>query len=446
MTGPGTILPYQPRVVVKFIDGIGLPYDSSATDTIRHRVDPPGTLAAEFPDLVFEPYFDSQSPGAIRALIEKARDKDSTYTPADFFAFFAVPVPDGADPEQLRDALSRLPSVSFAYVESPPGELPAVYPGDDPLSAQQGYLDAAPVGIDARYAWTTRGGDGAGQALVDVEWGWTLKHEDLKPHNIAVFSGVSLKAFYHGTAILGIIAAVDNNKGVVGIVPAIRSVRCASEYRADGTHKRVAPILDAAGVMAPGDVLLLETQVADYFGYKNLPVEVEPGVFEAVRLATARGIVVVAAAGNGGRNLDQVKIPKRGYVLNRQRAVFEDSGAIIVGGAKSVDRARTSGSNFGSRVDCFAWGNNVTTTFTNPSGTSLNGYTNAANGTSAAAAIVAGAAAAAQGAAELQLGQRFDPKALRALLSDPANTSSKTPAVDRIGVMPNLKYIIDSLT
>jgi hypothetical protein len=40
---------------------------------------------------------------------------------------------------------------------------------------------------------------------------------------------------------------------------------------------------------------------------------------------------------------------------------------------------------------------------------------------------------------------RFDPATLRALLSDPANTASQKPEIDRIGVMPDLKVIIDVL-
>ena len=50
---------------------------------------------------------------------------------------------------------------------------------DDPRSAFQGYLDAAPRGIDARYAWRFPGGDGAGATVVDLEQGWDFDHEDL---------------------------------------------------------------------------------------------------------------------------------------------------------------------------------------------------------------------------------------------------------------------------
>jgi hypothetical protein len=46
--------------------------------------------------------------------------------------------------------------------------------------------------------------------------------------------------------------------------------------------------------------------------------------------------------------------------------------------------------------------------------------------------------------AEANLGHRFGPWQCRAILSDSANgTASQNPAVDRIGVMPNLRVIID---
>jgi serine protease len=59
------------------------------------------------------------------------------------------------------------------------GPPPTVNAGDDPRNTNQGYLDAAPKGINARYAWGFPGGDGAGANVVDMEQGWNLNHEDL---------------------------------------------------------------------------------------------------------------------------------------------------------------------------------------------------------------------------------------------------------------------------
>ena len=87
-----------------------------------------------------------------------------------------------------------------------------------PLS--QGYLNPAPGGIDAVYAWTYPGGGEAGVKLVDVEAGWHLDHEDLPSPNEYFFgNGLNLGDESHGTAVLGVIAARDNGFGATGIVP-----------------------------------------------------------------------------------------------------------------------------------------------------------------------------------------------------------------------------------
>jgi hypothetical protein len=83
-----------------------------------------------------------------------------------------------SDVLNLIHALSKLPEVESVHALQP-GPPPAVNPNDDPRSTNQGYLNAAPQGINARYAWGFAGGDGAGANIVDVEQGWDLNHEDL---------------------------------------------------------------------------------------------------------------------------------------------------------------------------------------------------------------------------------------------------------------------------
>jgi hypothetical protein len=41
------------------------------------------------------------------------------------------------------------------------------------------YLNAAPGGIDAKYAGVFPGGQGAGVRVIDCERGWRFSHEDL---------------------------------------------------------------------------------------------------------------------------------------------------------------------------------------------------------------------------------------------------------------------------
>ncbi|KAK3986084.1 peptidase S8/S53 domain-containing protein [Cladorrhinum sp. PSN332] len=320
---------------------------------------------------------------------------------------------------------------------------PAVNPGNDPRSPNQQYLNAAPVGIDARYAWTKVGGDGATVRIVDLEQGWNLNHEDLRAGNITLISGVNKDYFYHGTAVLGEMLMVDNTIGGVGIVPQARG-RVVSQWRTSTRYNTAEAILSAVSVMTSGSILLLEAQAWDPAGAPGYwPVEVEDSVYTALRTAYSRGIAVVEAAGNGSNNLDTYRNAANRRIFNRSYPnEFRDSGAIMIGAASStVPHVRLGFSNYGNRIDCYGWGQNINTTYTNAAGTS-NEYTTSFSGTSGASPIVVGAAAAVQGIAQARLNRKLPPARLRTVVKT-AGTPSGNPANDKIGVMPNLRRIID---
>ncbi|MFN7963285.1 MAG: S8 family peptidase [Thermoanaerobaculia bacterium] len=427
---------YRPRVVVKLRDFVAPAQARSMVGELALRAQ-----AA----LNFRPLFELGQEGALEGLIRRASELDPSYRAPRLGHYFVAEVPADTDPEAVVRALSSLESVALAYVEPPPVEPPMVMPADDPRSGNQGYLDAAPDGIDARYAWGFAGGDGAGQAVVDLEQGWTFNHEDLVAHGVTLISGLNQAYFFHGTGVLGELAASDNTLGCVGITPNLASVRCVSQWRNASTYSTSEAILSALATMSSGDILLLEAQTV-LWGYTFVPVEVEPAVFDAIRLATALGIVVVEAAGNGSVDLDTLTNPSGQHILDRASADFQDSGAIVVGaGSSTAPHSRLGFSCHGSRVDCYGWGENVDTLTTDGPGTATNLYTPGFSGTSSASPIVTGAALAVQGLAQAQLGHRLSPQQLRHLLADPAlGTPSDNPALDRIGVMPNLRAILES--
>jgi hypothetical protein len=341
---------------------------------------------------------------------------------------------------ELAKALRAQPSVEEAYVEGGPTPPPVVQPADDPRSASQGYLDAAPGGIDARWAWGVA--DGAGVGFVDLEQGWTLNHEDLVAAGIGLISGVVQAYHGHGTAVLGQVVGVDNTRGVVGIAPQANA-RVVSQYRSATVYSTAQAIVSATGVMNPGDVLLLEAQT-NFGGFSLVPVEVEAAVFDAIRHAVDAGIVVVQAAGNGGNDLDNYTDASGHAVLNRSSPHFRDSGAIMVGAASAAaPHSRLAFSNHGSRIDCFGWGEGIVTTGDGWTGTSTTVYTTGFGGTSGASPIVSGAALLMQSWRRRVHGQIFNPADLRAMLSSPThNTASANPAADRIGVMPDLRRLL----
>ena len=124
--------------------------------------------------------------------------------------------------------LLRWNSIQEAYIDQS-GPDPVVNAADDPRSTFQGYLDPAPDGIDAEYAWGITGGDGAGQRFIDLERGWTLNHEDIVAHGASLLHGTLLDGSRgHGSSVLGEVCGGYNTLGCVGIVPNIASVDVVS--------------------------------------------------------------------------------------------------------------------------------------------------------------------------------------------------------------------------
>lgn len=350
------------------------------------------------------------------------------------------------DAEKVVAQLNELHEVDRAYRELAVSE-PVVNATDDDYAAAQNYLDAAPTGIDARWAWTQANGEGAGVGVVDVEQGWFLNHEDLSAKAPTLIygdnkDGVGTYKGDHGTAVLGEILAEDNTVGVVGIAPGCTWVRVASHYDAGtNTNLHVADAIVASiPVMALGDVMLLEIQRA------FLPTETDDADFDAIRLAVAHGRIVVEAAGNGNEDLDAYT-DAGAHILDRNHNDFRESGAIMVGAAESAAaHDRWQWSNYGSRIDCYGWGENIVTCGYGylDSGTGDNStYTDTFGGTSGASPMIVGAALILQGMYEATTGTRLSPGQMRALLSDPATgTAQGAGRPGNINVMPDLRAII----
>jgi Subtilase family len=436
---------YHPRVVVKFHDWIDIPYEDGAEKLVqRLQLGDWAALLKQFPRATLKRRYSAVTADRLRSLIDRGREFDRSYQPPNFFTYFAIETPPGTRAESLAALLREWPSVETVYIESGPTP-PPLMPSDDPRFPNQGYLKKAKEGIDAEYAWTITGGDGTGTNVIDVEYGWMLTHEDLVTANINLISGTNKTAFDHGTASLGVLVAVDNQKGGIGIAPSA-STRVVSEYDPKGFWDRVNQMLVAVNALTFGDVLLLEMQ-----GTGNVPAETDSNVFDVIRLATALGIVVVEPAGNSGKSLSKMTDVTGKYVLDKSSADFKDSGAIIVGSAtSSVPHERKLSSCYGERVNCYAWGENVDTCSTNSTATTSD-YTTQFAGTSSASAIIAGAALAVQGVALATLKRPFSAWQLRAILSDTTTgTEAENPPEimlgdPGIGVMPDLKAILGKL-
>jgi Subtilase family len=428
---------YPLRIAIKFKSDGGKP--PQQLDGLQASLK--GTVKPLAPLQVL-PLFESLSSKRLSELVDRARRTDPDYKPVDFSAWFQVETPAGVNADELAKHISlNLANVETAYVMRPSPPQGRVSSKNDPHNPKQHYQDAAPIGIDARYAWGFLGGDGAGIGFVDLEQGWNLNHKDLP--KITIISGENSFEYPHGTAVLGEVLMVDNTRGGVGIAPSA-SGRVVSFVRNSSLNTADA-ILDAYDKMSYGDVLLLEVQ-EDARSTSDWPAEILQANYDAIYTATAAGVVVVEAGGNGDYNLDAYTDNGKKILDRRSRDFREDSGAIIVGAGCSDHphgrfRSSDGSSNYGNRIDCYAWGENIETTTTNLAGTRNAKYIADFGGTSGASAIVAGVALIVQGIAQFSLGRRLSPRELRDLLTT-NGTPSATPATDKIGVMPDLQKII----
>jgi subtilisin family serine protease len=313
------------------------------------------------------------------------------------------------------------------------------------FESYQGYLGPAPHGIDAPAAWR-RGHRGAGVWFADIEGGWNAKHEDLPGDRITHAGGTPINDWTwraHGTAVLGEVVGKDNGKGVVGIAPDVEHVFTSS---IGGTS--VANAIDvAARRLRPGDVLLIELQSSGPRG-AWIPVEWWNDVFDVIKAATDRGVVVIEAAGNGYEDLDH-----RAYGGRFDRGK-RDSGAIMVGAGAPPrvgfsDRERLDFSNYGARVDVQGWGRKVATldygdlqdcSTTNEADRH---YTGEFSGTSSASPIVAGAALILEGVARSK-GAIITPRNMRELLRR-TGTPQAGDTSKQIGPRPDLSRALHEL-
>ncbi len=307
----------------------------------------------------------------------------------------------GAELRQVAGVASARPPVRLAILADPtpepapepsppatpapvatPTPPPAAAP-DDPLwTAQWG-----PEAIGARAAWAyTRGRAEIVVAVLDT--GVDLAHPDLAGRLVPgtdVGAGDSdpTDENGHGTSVAGIIAAASGNGlGISGVAPAV-------------VVMPVKVMGDDGSIWEPTVAEGIEWAVAHGARVVNLSLagdEESPAIDAAIDDARARGVVVVAAAGNHeGADADPGVSQPGAYAPALTVAAVTDAGDELGLPGSPARYAHASYSNAGAQVDLAAPGSSIVATvpsrgreaYGRVSGTSM-----AAPFVSAAAALV----------------------------------------------------------
>src|SRR5436190_12344807 len=321
---------FPPRIIIKFRDSLNLPPYIVGDDLTgylsKNNILPWERIAEKFPGVTIMRSFTSVKPEKLREIVENARkDTSSKYHLPNFFCYCTIDCSYDSNEESLLKMLIENKSVEYAYFESDPVEPPGVVSGapvvgitgNNIRTNEQGYLNGGTEGINARLAWTERGGLGENVKFIDIEQGWHLDHDDLKAaKKVELLWGEEDPMWkQHGCSALGVILMQDNDIGGIGIAPLVKA-NVISQISETGHHTIHNAIIKAIEHLDPGDVLLLEAQTTHRdTGDKLWPVEIKPIIFHSIELAVACGITVIEAAGNGrrgddpeGNNLDEFPI------------------------------------------------------------------------------------------------------------------------------------------
>ena len=371
----------------------------------------------------------------------KERLKKNLSDPFTLFEFHMNP---GGDIKIVQDKLQTLASIK--YVSIPPKLSLPVVPN---LQPSQVYLFDQEPGIHAEEFWNAYSVYGSGVKVCDIEYFFNVNHEDL-PTVIIIGPQPQDPGFgpNHGTAVLGEIASLNDGIGTTGI--AYESQLYFAGAYIDDVYYLEEALISTLSQLDEGDVVLIEQQTWAFEGTADegyAPVEWYEPFYDAIQLISGNGLIVVEAAGNGNKNLDD---PLFGMDNFGHYPFLEEnwSEAIMVGaGAVGIDdlpRSRWCFSNYGSRIDLQGNGEGVVTTGYGSAFASEGvnrSYSDNFGGTSGASPIVVGAVTLLQSLYKTYTGNILQKDEIKNLLINtgkPQVEGFNFPISEKIGPLPNI--------
>jgi subtilisin family serine protease len=401
----------------------------------------------------WEPFY-SISPELLESYYLKAKQRlrKNLSDPHTLFEFHLDP---GEDVKAVQNKLQTLASVK--YVSIPPKLSTPLVPN---LQPSQVYLFDQDPGIHAQEFWNAYANHGSDVKICDIEYQFNADHEDL-PHVTIIGPQPEDPGFGpdHGTAVLGEIASLNNGIGTTGI--AYESQLYFAGAYINQLYYLEEALISTLSQLDEGDIVLIEQQTWAFEGTPDegyAPVEWYEPFYDAIQLISGNGIIVVEAAGNGNKNLDDPMFSADNFghypflEENWSEAIMVGAGAV---GIDDVSRSRLWFSNYGSRIDVQGNGEGVVTTGYG-SAYAAEGpnreYSNNFGGTSGASPIVVGAVSLLQSLYKAHTGSPFDVNFIRSLLVNtgkPQVEGILFPLSEKIGPLPNVfaaaNFMLDNL-
>ena len=183
--------------------------------------------ATKFPGVTLKPFFTMIDAAKLESIEHRAIA--AGIAPPRLASYFAIVVPRGMEATEVATEVSTWPRVELAYVEGRPGPPPAVNAADDPLSANRCYCLLPPPASMRILPGLKLMEAGSASSISNKDGSSTTR---TSPHPSRLSAGSAHPDpmwVNHGTSVLGIVAGVDNDKGIVGIAPHT-SVRVVSQW------------------------------------------------------------------------------------------------------------------------------------------------------------------------------------------------------------------------